>query len=161
MGENPEEMLATLSVERAVWRTFLHFFRLVDTLQWERVVGECFTPDALVEYHTTPDGATLRAEGHAELEPFFLEGGKPNTQMLAHVVGQHVIEWRDGKPHLTAYVTAWHWYNQHASKGEQRPADWTIIGLLDDDYELAGDTWLIARRTVVPVGGLVATGSLP
>jgi hypothetical protein len=160
MAENAGDLLATLEVERAVWRTFVHFFRLVDSLQWERAVPECFTPDAVVEYHTTPDGTTLRAEGRAELEAFFDEGGK-NTQMLAHVVGQHTIEWREGHPHLTAYVTAWHWYNQHASQGEHRPADWTIIGLLEDDYELVDGRWLISRREVAPVGGLVATGRLP
>jgi hypothetical protein len=156
-----EDLLATLHAERAIWRSFVHFFRLVDTLQWERVTRECFTPDAIVEYHTSPDGALLRAHGHAELEAMFVERGKSTTQQLAHVVGQHVIEWEAERPHMTAYVTAWHWFNHHADRGPHRPADWTIIGHLDDDYELADGRWLIARRRVVPVGGLVAAGALP
>ncbi|MGW4965643.1 hypothetical protein ACWEPL_51205 [Nonomuraea sp. NPDC004186] len=46
-----------------------------------------------------------------------------------------------------------------ASQGDLRPADWTTIGLVEDDFGRFEGRWLIARRKVSPIAGLVAAGS--
>lgn len=48
-----------------------------------------------------------------------------------------------------------------ASQGDLRPADWTTIGLVEDDFGRFEGRWLIARRKVSPIAGLVAAGSPP
>ena len=40
-------------------------------------------------------------------------------------------------------------------------ADWTGVGLVEDDVELEDGRWLISRRHVAPVAGLVAAGTWP
>lgn len=45
--------------------------------------------------------------------------------------------------------------------GQNRPADFVTIGYSEDDFKLVGGRWLIARRVVKPVAGLVTAGALP
>ncbi|MEW9553330.1 nuclear transport factor 2 family protein [Nonomuraea sp. NPDC050783] len=153
-----ETLLATLAAEREIHQTFLRFFRLVDTRQYERLGEECFTPDALIEYHVP---APQRFNGRDEFTAFMLDGPRRRQQMVAHVLGQTAIEWDAGRPRVSAYATVWHWYRANAAQGDLRPADWTTIGLVEDDFEQYDGRWLIARRNVRPVAGLVAAGSPP
>ncbi|MEV4364137.1 nuclear transport factor 2 family protein [Nonomuraea sp. NPDC049625] len=90
-----------------------------------------------------------------------LDGPRRRQQMVAHVLGQIAIEWDTGRPRVSAYATVWHWYQANPAQGDLRPADWTTIGLVEDDFEQYDGRWLIARRKVRPVAGLVATGSPP
>ncbi|TMR33396.1 nuclear transport factor 2 family protein [Nonomuraea zeae] len=158
MSSSNETLLATIEAEREIYRTFLRFFRLVDTRQFERLGEECFTPDAVIEYHLP---APHRFNGRAEFTAYMLDGPRRRQQMVAHVLGQIAIEWEAGRPSVSAYATVWHWYQANASQGDLRPADWTTIGLVEDDFEQFEGRWLIARRTVSPITGLVAAGSPP
>ncbi|MEV6925140.1 nuclear transport factor 2 family protein [Dactylosporangium sp. NPDC051485] len=153
-----EHMLAILEAEREIYRTFVHFFHLVDTRQYERVAEECFTPHAEIEYHV-PN--LHRFSGRDAFTGYLLAHVESRSQMVAHVIGQRVIHWNNGQPHLEAYATVWHWHTAHAMKGVLRPADWTTIGHVADDFERVNGQWLIARRIVTPVGGLVAAGRTP
>lgn len=81
--------------------------------------------------------------------------------MSAHVLGQSTIRWNNGKPRISAYVTAWHWLSSNKEAGDSRPADWTTIGFAEDEFEKFDDRWLISRRSVKPAAGLAALGSPP
>jgi hypothetical protein len=155
-----ESVLEKLEAERGMYRTFVHFFRLTDTTQYGRIATECFTPDATLVYEALPDGSSRSLHGRAGIDAFYV-GNSGLCDKLAHVVGQSIVEWDGERPHLTAYVTAWHWFADRSHLGEQRPADWTTVGLVEDDYERVDGTWLIARRRVTPQGGIVAVGQLP
>ncbi|WP_261562246.1 nuclear transport factor 2 family protein, partial [Frankia tisae] len=149
--------LARLEAERDIQRTFARFFRLVDTRRYERIAAECLTPDADLDVHIP---ASLRLRGHDEFTRHMLTRVAPASQMVAHVPGLAVVDWDDtGQPHLSAYTTGWHWYTAHAYRGDLRPADWTTIGLVEDAYRHHDGRWLIARRRVTAVAGLVAAGS--
>ncbi len=154
-----DDVVARLVAEREIHRTFYRFFRLVDTKQYEQLV-EVFTEDAHIEYHVMPGPAQIFA-GRDEFAGFMSAGPRDNRSMVAHVIGQTVIDWRDGKPSLEAYATVWHWFGSTAENGHHRPADWTVVGLVQDDFEHVGDEWLISRRHVAPVAGLVAAGTGP
>ncbi|MBL7498122.1 nuclear transport factor 2 family protein [Frankia sp. CNm7] len=154
-----ERRLARLEAERSILRTFARFFRLVDTREHERVAARCLTPDATLDCHVP---AFHRLRGHDEFTRHLLTVVAPRSQMVAHVPGLAVIDWdEDGQPSLSAYTTVWHWYTVNAHHGDLRPADWTTIGLVEDDYRLHDGRWLIAHRRVTPVAGLVAAGSPP
>jgi hypothetical protein len=149
-------LLATIEAERAIYRTFYR----IDTNQYERVGKECFTPDALIEYDVMP-GPTQRFRGRDEFTAFMSAGPRTRERKVAHVIGQSVIEWYEGRPHLEAYATVWHWAASRTTSGQHRPADWTVVGLVEDDFEQVDGEWLISRRYVSPVAGLVATGRAP
>lgn len=152
--------IARLEAEREILRTFALFYRLLDTRQYERVAADCLTPDAEVEYHLPVE---RRLRGRDEFTRYLLTEVAPRSEMAARVPGLAVVEWDDGgaEPRLAAYTTEWHWYTARAHHGDLRPADWTGIGLVEDTYRHQGDRWLIARRRVTPVAGLVAAGALP
>ncbi|WP_261568743.1 nuclear transport factor 2 family protein [Frankia gtarii] len=151
--------LARLEAERDIQHTFARSFRLVDTREYERIAAECLTPDADLEYHIP---ARHRLRGRDEFTRHMLTEVAPRSQMVAHVPGLAVVDWdSSGQPHLSAYTTAWHWYTAQAHRGELRPADWTTIGLVEDTYRRHDGRWLITRRRVTPVAGLVAAGSPP
>jgi hypothetical protein len=153
-------LLETLAAERAIYETYLRFFRLVDTGQFARVGDECFTRDALIEYSIMP-GPVQRFEGRDAFTDFLSAGTADPGQMVAHVAGQHLIEWDGDRPFLTGYATIWHWFRSSAWLGETRPADWTTVGLVEDEYECVDGRWLISRRTVSRVAGMVAVGLPP
>lgn len=149
-----------LEAERGIYQTFFHSFRLTDTAQWGRLAAECFTPDATLQYVALPDGKTRSFEGRAAIDAFY--GGNAGLcEKTAHVVGQWIVAWDADRPRLTAYVTAWHWFTDRSHLGGTRPSDWAVVGLVEDEYELVGGTWLVARRRVSPQGGTVAVGQLP
>jgi hypothetical protein len=151
--------IARLEAERDIQHTFVRFFRLVDTRQYERIAAECLTPDAELDYHVP---ALHRLRGREEFTRHMLAAVAPRSQMVAHVPGLAVIDWDTaGRPHLSAYTTVWHWYTANAHRGELRPADWTTIGLVEDDYRNHDGHWLIAHRRVTAVAGLIAAGSPP
>lgn len=154
-----DALLATIEAERAIYRTFYHFFRLADTQETERFT-ECFTPDALIEYRIMP-GPVQRFHGRDEFTSFMSRGPKPRPGMVAHVAGQTTIEWTDDSPLLTAYATVWHWFPTRGVADEYRPADWTVIGLVQDKFEKYEGDWLISHRDVRPVAGRVAAGRGP
>ena len=157
---NDDDLLATIKAEREIHRTFYTFFRLVDTGRYRRLV-ECFTKDALIEYDVLP-GPTQRFHGRDDFAAFMSAGRAGRHEpTVAHVVGQTLIEWTDGRPHLQAYVTVWHWSATRTADGRHRPADWTVVGLVEDDFEQEDGRWLISRRHVEPVAGLVAAGRGP
>ena len=157
---NDDDLLATIKAEREIHRTFYTFFRLVDTGRYRRLV-ECFTKDALIEYDVLP-GPTQRFHGRDDFAAFMSAGRAGRHEpTVAHVVGQTLIEWTDGRPHLQAYVTVWHWSATRTADGRHRPADWTVVGLVEDDFEQEDGRWLISRRHVEPVAGLVAAGREP
>ena len=153
------DLLATIEAERAVYKTFYRFFRLADRNEHERI-GSCFTKNALIEYDIMP-GPTQRFRGRDQFTAFMTLGPRSTERTVAHVIGQTTIDWVDGRPHLEAYATVWHWAATRTPQGGHRPADWTVVGLVQDEFELEGGEWLISRRYVAPVAGLVATGRAP
>src|SRR4051812_13790546 len=104
-----QSLLETLAVEREVHATYLRFFRLVDSGELDRAAAECFTADAVVEYSILP-GPSQHFDDPAAFVGFI--GGMPDDdrQMVAHVAGQHLIEWEGEQPKLTGYATVWHWF---------------------------------------------------
>jgi hypothetical protein len=159
MTSSSEDLLTALEAERAIYRTFFRFFRLMDTKQYE-LVGECFAPNAVIDYQVMPDTRQV-FEGRDEFVDFVLSNTKQRIQMVAHVVGQHIVEWDSGRPRICAYATAWHWFTAKASDGDLRPADWATVGYVEDEFEQIDGDWLIARRAVAPVAGIVAVGAPP
>ncbi|MEU0949693.1 nuclear transport factor 2 family protein [Streptomyces canus] len=122
---------------------------------------ECFTKDAPIEYDMMP-GPTQRFRGRDDFTAFMSAGRTGRHEpTVAHVVGQTLIEWTDGRLHLRAYVTVWHWSPTRTADGRHRPADWTVVGLVEDDFEQEDGRWLISRRHLEPVAGLVAAGRGP
>lgn len=158
--ESDLSLLETLEAERAIYHTHFRFFRLTDTRRYEQIGRECFTPDAFIEYRIMP-GPPQRFHGRDAFTAFMLAGRPHPGSAVAHVGGQSTIEWESGRPRLLAYATVWHWAATHTALGAHRPADWTTIGYIEDDYEQIDGRWLIARRRVSPVAGLVATGVAP
>jgi hypothetical protein len=155
------DLTATLEAERGIRRTFFRFFRLMDTMEWERAGRECFATDAVLKNDALPGGMQLRSEGRTDITAA-LAAGQPVMQMVAHVAGQSFVDCAEpGRPRLTAYVTAWHWFADRAREGELRPADWTIVTLVEDEYVPVEGEWLIERRTITPAAGMVAAGTLP
>ncbi|MFF0546301.1 nuclear transport factor 2 family protein [Nocardia thailandica] len=149
------ELLETIAAERAIFRTFHEFFRIADTRESERF-AEVFTPDALIEYRIMP-GPVVRFHGGEEFTTYMSRVPRELRAPVAHVVGQATIDWTDQGPLLTAYATVWHWFTTAAD----RPADWTVIGLVRDRFEQYEGRWLIAHRDVRPVAGRVAVGRSP
>lgn len=160
MASMNDDLIATIAAEREIYRTFYTFFRLVDTGRYEQLV-DCFTKDALIEYDVMP-GPTQRFHGRDEFTAF-MSAGRPRRRepSVAHVLGQTFIEWTGNRPHLQAYATVWHWNTTRTPDGRPRPADWTVVGLAEDDFEQEDGRRLISRRHVAPVAGLVAAGTGP
>lgn len=156
MTELHRDLLATLEAEREILRTYLHFYRLADTQDCERFV-ECFTPDALIEYRIMP-GPVVRFRGRDEFTEHMTRTPRAQRGRVAHVAGQTSIDWSGERPVLTGYATVWHWYTAAGAPDDNRPADWTTIGLVTDEFDKHDGRWLIARRDVRPVAGRVATG---
>ncbi|GAA1279040.1 hypothetical protein GCM10009609_48080 [Pseudonocardia aurantiaca] len=154
------DLLATIAAEREINKTFYRFFRLTDLNEFEEVGVTCFTRDALIEYDVMP-GPRQRFHGRDEFVAFMTAGGPRREPRVAHVVGQSTIDWVDGVPHLEAYVTVWHWAATRTPSGLHRPADWTVVGLVQDQFAKEDGRWLISRRYVAPVAGLVAAGRAP
>ncbi|WP_040797493.1 nuclear transport factor 2 family protein [Nocardia higoensis] len=159
MTESPADLLATLEAERAIFRTFHNFFRIADTQENERF-PECFTPDALIEYRIMP-GPVVRFHGRDEFTAYMTRAPRSQRGRVAHVIGQASIDWSGERPLLTAYATVWHWYTSITAPDDNRPADWTTVGLVNDEFEKYDGEWLIARRDVRPVAGRVAAGRGP
>ncbi|MEU4654920.1 nuclear transport factor 2 family protein [Streptomyces sp. NPDC023723] len=155
-----DDLLARIEAEREIYRTFYKFFRLVDSNRYQELV-DCFTKDALIEYDVMP-GPTQRFHGRDEFTAF-MSAGLPykRERTVAHVLGQTLVEWTEHGPHVQAYATVWHWSATRTPDGRHRPADWTVVGLVDDDFEQEDGRWLISRRYVAPVAGLVAAGRAP
>jgi hypothetical protein len=153
-------LLATLAAEREITRTFHRFFRLTDLGEFEQLGELCFTADALIEYDVVP-GPTQRFHGRDEFVSFMTRGEARHEPRVAHVAGQVMIDWADGVARLEAYATVWHWMATRTPLGRDRPADWTVVGLVRDRFAQVDGRWLIARRHVAPVAGLVAAGSAP
>jgi SnoaL-like domain len=156
----PESLLATLEAERSMHETFVRFFHLVDTRQWHRVASECFTPEGVLVYDALPAGTSQSLEGRAGIDAFYGQNAGYFAG-TAHVAGQWLVDWSGDRPRLTASVTAWHWFAAPPGAADARPADWTVVAVIDDDYDLVDGTWLISHRRVTPQGGPVAVGRLP
>ncbi|MFE6924354.1 nuclear transport factor 2 family protein [Nocardia sp. NPDC057663] len=154
-----DNLLATIEAERAIFRTFYKFFRIADTQESERF-NECFTPDALIEYRIMP-GPPVLFHGRDEFTDHMSRVPKSQRSLVAHVIGQATIEWNGDKPLLTAYATVWHWFSSTAATDVGRPADWVVIGLVQDEFEQYEGEWLISHRDVRHVAGRVAAGHGP
>ncbi len=159
--------LDRLDAERAIRHTHFRFFLLADAGRYDLLGQRCFTPDADIEYRIMP-GPPQRFAGRAEFVDFMLAGRPPATAhhriigpAAAHTSAPPDIDWSTGQPRLTGYATVWHWAATQTPGGQQRPADWTTIGLVDDTYRRHDGEWLIARRLITPAAGLVATGTAP
>lgn len=159
MPGSPDNLLATIEAERAIFRTFHKFFRIADTHESERF-NECFTPDAVIEYRIMP-GPPVIFHGRDSFTDHMSRVPKSQRSLVAHVIGQSFIEWTDGRPLLTAYATVWHWFSATAATDVGRPADWTVIGLVQDEFEEYEGEWLISHRDVRHVAGRVAAGHGP
>ncbi|XVQ06329.1 nuclear transport factor 2 family protein [Spirillospora sp. CA-255316] len=156
----PADPLAILMAEREIYRTFYRFFRMTDLGRFADIGTACFTRDALIEYDVMP-GPTQRFHGRDEFVAFMSAGGPRREPRVAHVVGQTTIDWISGVPHVEAYATVYHWAATRTPLGEHRPADWTVVGLVQDTFAQEDGRWLISRRHVEPVAGLVAVGTAP
>lgn len=148
----------TLKVERACWDTYLDYFDLLDRKMPCKDAAACFTEDAKIEYHMK--GQPMVFNGRPNYLSF-LEKATAAQEMTAHVVGQHRFVWSNSKPKLLSHVTSWQWFTVNAHRGDLRPAEFTTIGYSEDDFEYVASKWLIARRVVRPVAGLVAVGAPP
>lgn len=155
-----DALLAQLLAEREITRTFHRFFRLADLNDFTTLGEACFTRDALIEYEIMP-GPTQRFHGREEFVRFMTADPRSDGPRVAHVIGQVTIDWIDDKPHLEAYATVYHWAATRTALGHHRPADWTAIGLVHDQFAQQDGRWLISRRHVEPVAGLVAIGIAP
>ncbi|MGW4369020.1 nuclear transport factor 2 family protein [Nocardia takedensis] len=153
-----EQRLTRLEAEAEIKRTFFRFFELVDARDYERIAPECLAPDVEIEYHM-PTRHGFR--GRAEFTAYMVDPDRPRSQRIAHILGLTVVEWHGDRPLLKSRATVWHWYPHHADKGDLRPADWTAVGHVEDEFALIEGRWLIARRVVTPIAGLVAAGSAP
>jgi hypothetical protein len=159
LASSIESMAAMLEAEREIYRTFCNYLLLVDChQQYERACHECFAPHAEIIYRMASGPPTI-FNGPQQFLAYLESHARSGTQMSAHVMGQSVITWSDGKPRLSAYITAWHWLAINKATGDSRPADWTTIGFAEDDFEYIAGRWLISRRSVKPAAGLVAMGS--
>ncbi|MET8426882.1 nuclear transport factor 2 family protein [Nocardia sp. NPDC004860] len=155
----PDDLLATIAAERAIFQTFFRFFRIADSGECERF-NECFTPDAVIEYRIMP-GPVTRFEGRDAFTAYMTQVPEDKRSPVAHVIGQTHIDWTGGQPLLTAYATVWHWSSPAAYSDYDRPADWTVIGLIRDRFEKFDGEWLISHRDVRPVSGRTAAGAVP
>ncbi|MGY0499925.1 nuclear transport factor 2 family protein [Nocardia sp. FBN12] len=151
-----DTLLATIEAERAIFKTFYKFFRIADTQESERF-SECFTPDALIEYRIMP-GPPVLFHGRESFTNHMSRVPKSQRALVAHVIGQATIEWTGDRPLLTAYATVWHWFS---TTDVGKPADWTVIGLVEDEFERHEGEWLISHREVRHVAGSVAAGRGP
>jgi hypothetical protein len=153
--------LASAMAEPLIHRTFVNYLSFVDTGQDYRSAVKSFSKHAVIEYQMNGE-RPMKFQGRDEFLAY-LEG-QANTDLkfegCAHALGQYEIRWLDKKPRLSAYVTAWHWFERNRHLGTHRPADWTTIGFVTDDFDFVEGQWLIARRTLRPAAGLVATGRL-
>ncbi len=153
-----ETFYKTLQAERAMYETYLQYFFCIDKKMPCESTGECFTENTEIEYHMK--GQPMKFRGRADYVSF-MKVATAAQEMTAHVVGQKRFQWTAGSPRLLAYVTVWQWFRGKAHLGQNRPADFVTIGYSEDDFELVDGKWLIARRVVKPVAGLVAAGELP
>ncbi|MGW4125050.1 nuclear transport factor 2 family protein [Nocardia sp. NPDC004711] len=158
MTAAPEDLIATIEAERAIFQTFYRFFRIADTGECERF-NECFTPEAVIEYRIMP-GPAVRFDGRDEFTSHMTRVPKELRSPVAHVIGQATIDWSGERPLLTAYATVWHWSSTRAYADYDRPADWIVIGLVQDQFEKYDGEWLISHRDVRPVAGRTAAGGL-
>ncbi|SNQ48176.1 conserved hypothetical protein [Frankia canadensis] len=159
MHDETSARIARLESERDILRTFTRFFRLLDTRQYEQVAEQCLTPDAELEVRLP---TAHRLHGPGEVTRHLRTQLDARSEMTAHVPGLAVVDWNGhDQPFLTAYTTAWHWFTARAHLGDLRPADWTVVLLVEDAYRRHEGRWLIARRRVTPAAGLVAAGSPP
>lgn len=155
--------LEILEAEREIRQTYFRFFQLADRGDYARLGVECFAADADIEYTIMP-GPPQRFAGRDAFTSFMLAGTGPAVEggpAVAHVAGMSSISWDGELPHLSGYATVWHWAATRTPGGFHRPADWTTIGRVEDDYALIDGRWLITRRRVSPAAGLVATGTAP
>ena len=154
----PETFLETVRAERACWKTYLEYFDILDRREPPHFAAECFTENARIAYDMK--GSPLVFCSRAEYADFLIEATAAH-EMTAHVVGQHLFVWSDGKPRLFSYVTSWQWFVANSSAGTNRPADFVTIGRAQDDFEFIEGKWLISSRIVAPVAGLTAIGVAP
>ncbi|MCD0450921.1 nuclear transport factor 2 family protein [Actinocorallia sp. API 0066] len=156
--------LEILEAEREIHRTHFRFFQLADRGDYARLGAECFAPDVDIEYTIMP-GPPQRFSSRDGFTSFMLAGSPriPDAHgpAVAHVAAQSSITWDEGRPHLSGYATVWHWAATRTPSGRHRPADWTTVGRVEDDYARIDGKWLITRRRVSPAAGLVATGAAP
>lgn len=155
--------LDRLEAERAILRTHFRFFQLTDVSEFELLGPQCFTRDARIEYRIMP-GPPQRFAGRAEFVAFMLAAGRHHRRSgptVAHTHAPPDIDWSGGQPRLTGSATVWHWAATRTSVGQPRPADWTIVGLVEDVYRQEEGRWLIADRLITPAAGLVALGGAP
>jgi hypothetical protein len=154
----PENFLATVQAESACWKTYLEYFDILDRRQPAQLAADCFTEAAHIAYDMK--GAPLTFNTRSEYASFLVEATAAH-EMTAHVVGQHLFVWTEGKPRLYSYVTSWQWFAANSAAGSNRPADFVTIGRAQDDFELVSGKWLISNRVVAPVAGLTAIGVAP
>jgi SnoaL-like domain len=155
---SPGALVETMSAEREIYETYLNYFLCLDTKMPCERAGECFTENTEITYHMKGQPMTFHGRSNYVA---FLKTATAAQEMTAHVVGQRLIRWSHGKPRLLTYVTVWQWFVSKKSLGKDRPADFVTIGHSEDDFECAHGKWLISRRVVKPVAGLVAAGALP
>ncbi|WP_051028047.1 nuclear transport factor 2 family protein [Nocardia higoensis] len=153
-----EDRLARFEAESEINRTFFRFFELVDARRYTDIGPECLAPDADLEYHVP---APHRLLGRDEFTRYMVSKVAPRSQRVAHVLGHTVVEWNGSTPRVKSRATVWHWYQQFAEKGDLRPADWTTVGQVEDEFARVEGRWLIARRVVTPIAGVVAAGASP
>ena len=160
LGEisSPEALFKTISAEREIYKTYLNYFFFLDTKTPCERAGECFTENTEITYHMKGQPMTFHGRSNYIA---FLKTATAGQEMTAHVVGQKLIRWSHGKPQLLTYVTSWQWFENTRNLGKDRPADFVTIGYSEDDFECVYGEWLISRRVVKPVAGLVAAGALP
>src|SRR4051794_11118591 len=103
---------ATLDAERAIHRTYLHYFWLCNHHEWDRVAGECFAPNGAATYRPLA-GEPFTLSGRDEIHEFyranFDDPAETSLQRIVYVVGDTFIDWDSGAPTVKGAVTAWRW----------------------------------------------------
>lgn len=155
---SPQAHWLTLLAERGAYATFCEYLRAVDDHMQCARAGACFTQDAEITYQMKEQPMLFHGR-----EAFigYLEGAKLVHEMSVHVVGQHRFSWIEGRPRISAYISAWHWFLDRAHLGSDRAADFMTIGYAEDEFTFIDGKWLISRRLVRPAAGLVGIGAMP
>jgi hypothetical protein len=145
--------LSDLAQIRAV---LSRYASLVDA-RYPRAVAEgAFTPDGSDDHGLY--GSVFR--GRDAIEAMFRRSND-TTEASAHFVADPVIEIDGDVAYGRTYVTGWTWVWNPAADNV-RTADWVFIGIYVDKFERTPEGWLIAERSVAPLGpGATAAGRRP
>ena len=141
----------TTADDRFAIHDTLHLYaHLVDSQQFERVAGEVFTEDAVLDW------GTRVMRGRAELETWF---GKPRPGLLGtfHQVNNIMVRLEGAGARALTKMVAWHWFDDGTGPLQQANAVF-VGGGYEDELRRDGDSWKICDRRVFAQLGTSGVG---